>query len=129
MTASGSTLTGGTNAVYSTAGIFSETYTVDPWGNQQESGNFNFLQSYNPATNRINGYSYDAAGDLLGDGMNTYAYDGEDAGEKAAANVPGGCNSSNSWIDASGNLWLFGGTGATVPLQYGEFNDLWRYTP
>ena len=74
---SGPSLTGGTNAVYSTAGIFSETYTVDPWGNQQESGNFNFQQSYNPANNQINGYSYDAAGDLLGDGMNTYAYDGE----------------------------------------------------
>ena len=74
---SGPSLTGGSNAVYSTSGIFSETYTVDPWGNQQESGNFNFQQSYNPATNQINGYSYDAAGDLLGDGMNTYAYDGE----------------------------------------------------
>lgn len=67
--------TGGTNAVYSTSGLFSETYTVDPWGNQQESGSFNFQQSYNPATNQINGYSYDAAGDLTGDGLgNTYAY-------------------------------------------------------
>ncbi len=70
-------MTGGVNAVYSGADVVNETYTVDPWGNQQESGNFNFQQSYNAATNQINGYSYDAAGDLLGDGMNTYAYDGE----------------------------------------------------
>jgi len=74
---SGSSLTGGKNAVYSTSGLFSETYTVDPWGNQKESGNFNFQQSYDPATNRISasGYTYDAAGDLTGDGLgNTYAY-------------------------------------------------------
>ncbi len=70
-------MTGGVNAVYSGADVVNETYTVDPWGNQQESGNFNFQQSYNAATNQINGYSYDAAGDLLGDGMNTYAYDSE----------------------------------------------------
>ena len=77
MTASGADMTGGVNAVYSGVDVLNETYTVDPWGNQQESGNFNFQQSYNPANNQINGYSYDAAGDLLGDGMNTYTYDGE----------------------------------------------------
>ena len=75
--ASGADMTGGANAVYSGVDVLNETYTVDPWGNQQESGNFNFQQSYNPANNQINGYSYDAAGDLLGDGMNTYTYDGE----------------------------------------------------
>jgi len=70
-------MTGGANAVYSGADVLSETYSVDPWGNMQQSGNFNFQQSYNPANNQINGYSYDAAGDLTGDGMNSYTYDGE----------------------------------------------------
>ena len=70
-------MTGGANAVYSGADVLNETYSVDPWGNMQQSGNFNFQQSYNPANNQINGYSYDAAGDLLNDGMNNYTYDGE----------------------------------------------------
>ena len=32
-------------------------------------------------------------------------------GTPAAANVPGARESAASWIDASGNLWLFGGLG------------------
>ncbi|MGC9293500.1 MAG: hypothetical protein ACP5EP_12410, partial [Acidobacteriaceae bacterium] len=77
--ASGADMTGGANGVYSGADVLNETYTVDPWGNQQESGNFNFAQPFN-ASNQISasGYSYDAAGDLTQDGVgNTYAYDGE----------------------------------------------------
>ncbi len=71
-------MAGGANAVYSGADVLSETYSVDPWGNMQQSGNFNFQQSYNPANNQINGYSYDAAGDLLNDGNgNTFTYNGE----------------------------------------------------
>ncbi len=55
---------------------FNETYTIDPWGNLKESGNFNFTQNFN-ANNQISasGYSYDAAGDLTADGLgNTYTY-------------------------------------------------------
>lgn len=54
---------------------FSETYTIDPWGNQQESGSFNFVQPYS-SNNQINaaGYTYDAAGDLKADALgNSYA--------------------------------------------------------
>ncbi len=35
-------------------------------------------------------------------------------GVAVAANVPGGRHGSVSWTDASGNLWLFGGTGYDV---------------
>lgn len=51
---------------------------IDPWGNLQASGNFSFIQQYNPATNQISasGYVYDAAGELTNDGNgNTYTYD------------------------------------------------------
>jgi len=37
-------------------------------------------------------------------------------------NVPGARNLSVSWIDASGNLWLFGGS-----QSGGLVNDLWKY--
>ncbi len=50
-------------------------------------------------------------------------------GTPAASNVPGGRWSSVSWIDSSGNLWLFGGYGADSTGAQGYLNDLWRYQP
>ena len=41
-------------------------------------------------------------------------------GVAAATNIPGARSGSVSWIDSSGNLWLFSG---------GGFDDLWRYQP
>jgi N-acetylneuraminic acid mutarotase len=46
-------------------------------------------------------------------------------GVPAAANVPGDRVSAVSWIEASGNLWLFGG----ISSESGNLNDLWRYVP
>jgi hypothetical protein len=42
--------------------------------------------------------------------------------------VPGGRFFLNSWIDPSGNLWLFGGYGQTAGGT-GNLNDLWMYEP
>ena len=73
---SGSSLAGGTNAVAPGAAPLQENYSLDPWGNMQQSGNFSFTQAFT-ASNQISGFSYDAAGDLLNDTMNTYTYDNE----------------------------------------------------
>ena len=48
-------------------------------------------------------------------------------GTADAANVPGARASSISWIDASGNLWLFGGTGYDGAGTLGSLNDLWKF--
>lgn len=48
-------------------------------------------------------------------------------GVAAAANVPGARGFSSSWMDASGNLWLFGGEGYDGASNYGGLNDLWKY--
>ena len=50
-------------------------------------------------------------------------------GAPASANIPGGRFSAVSWIDASGNLWLFGGDGFDSTGAQGYLNDLWKYTP
>jgi N-acetylneuraminic acid mutarotase len=47
----------------------------------------------------------------------------------AAANVPGARYAAGSWIDASGNLWLFGGAGYDSGGALGKLNDLWQFTP
>jgi hypothetical protein len=41
-------------------------------------------------------------------------------------NTPDGRAGSSTWMDSSGNFYLFGGTG-TAPEQ--TYNDLWRFTP
>jgi hypothetical protein len=50
-------------------------------------------------------------------------------GIPASTNVPGGRLGAVSWVDSSGNLWLFGGTGADAAGTMGQLNDLWRYAP
>ena len=46
-------------------------------------------------------------------------------GVPAAENVPAGRSEASSWIDSSGNFWLFGGTDPGSEL----LNDLWEYFP
>jgi hypothetical protein len=54
-------------------------------------------------------------------------------GVPAAANVPPGRNGASSWLDKSGNLWLFGGGSCCVLVgsiyEYYGLNDLWRFNP
>jgi N-acetylneuraminic acid mutarotase len=49
------------------------------------------------------------------------------------ANVPGGREGAISWIDSSGNFWLFGGkgydSGNSDPNNAGYLNDLWEFNP
>lgn len=40
------------------------------------------------------------------------------------ANTPPGRNSSMTWTDNSGTLWMFGGTSSSNPTL---FNDMWKY--
>jgi hypothetical protein len=50
-------------------------------------------------------------------------------GAAAAGNSPGGRQSAAGWVDASGNLWLFGGEGLdSVGTPNGTLNDLWEYS-
>jgi hypothetical protein len=50
-------------------------------------------------------------------------------GTAAPSNVPGARQEASSWIDSSGNLWLFGGYGPNSASTYGDFNDLWKFSP
>jgi N-acetylneuraminic acid mutarotase len=50
-------------------------------------------------------------------------------GTPAPSNVPGNRFDSVSWIDSSGNLWLFGGAGVDSTGAASDLNDLWRYQP
>ena len=43
-------------------------------------------------------------------------------------NVPGARWGAVSWMDTSGNFWLFGGNGAASAADLGNLNDLWEYS-
>ena len=51
-------------------------------------------------------------------------------GSPSTANVPSARNQAVSWVDSTGNLWLFGGVGyaSTGTLGY-VLNDLWEFNP
>jgi N-acetylneuraminic acid mutarotase len=84
-------------------------------------GKLNDLWRYSPSTGQwtwISGGNADNAAGAYGT-----------QGTAAASNVPGARYSASSWIDSSGNLWLFGGYGDDSTGSAGKLNDLWQYTP
>lgn len=54
-------------------------------------------------------------------------------GSPSTSNVPGARGSEGipvTWVDSSGNFWLFGGSGYdSTGASAGLLNDLWRYQP
>ena len=84
-------------------------------------GNLNELWKFNPATGQWTWV--DGSNIIVQNGI----YGTEDI--PAAANVPGARQRSVSWMDASGNLWLFGGAGKDSVGGSGSLNDLWKFDP
>jgi N-acetylneuraminic acid mutarotase len=50
-------------------------------------------------------------------------------GAGAAGDGPGERSAAVSWMDGSGNLWLFGGQGLAAGGSVGLLNDLWQFAP
>jgi N-acetylneuraminic acid mutarotase len=63
-------------------------------------------------------------GSQVGNQNSTYGTQGS----LAPGNTPGGRVFPTRWVDAKGNLWLFGGYGESAGAQ-GNLNDLWMYMP
>ncbi len=49
-------------------------------------------------------------------------------GTPAASNIPGARFAASSWLDSSGNMWVFGGIGYDSTGNQSFLNDLWEYS-
>jgi len=79
----------------------------------------NDLWEFNPSTKQWTWVS----GSNTGNSSGVYGTQGA----ANSANVPGSRDSAVSWIDSSGNFWLFGGTQTDVNGD--AYNDLWKFDP
>jgi N-acetylneuraminic acid mutarotase len=86
-----------------------------------QAGNLNDLWRYSPST----GVWAWIAGASAVNAIGVYGTQGT----ASADNIPGARQAASSWIDSSGNLWLFGGYGDDATANLGYLNDLWQYSP
>lgn len=90
------------------------------FGGNGFSGRYNDLWKFNPATNQwtwMKGSNIIDQGGIYGT-----------QGLSASTNNPGARGFGvGTWVDNSGNLWLFGGNGFDGSGGNGELNDLWKY--
>jgi RHS repeat-associated protein len=63
--------------VGSNNGTTTFSYVYDRFGNRWQQNPSGFLAMFNGNKNQMDGYSYDAAGNLKNDGVNSYTYDAE----------------------------------------------------
>ena len=127
-------------------------YVYDRFGNRwQQNGPHTFTATFtgnnpsNPANNnRIDGYTYDAAGNLMNDGTHTYTYDAENRltkvdagntaiytydgeGHRASKDDTGTVNSGGNTPDPSGTTdFVYDKQGHLVHTEAPNSNTGWR---
>lgn len=123
------------NGVYESGGSPGARYGATSWTTQSDGSATLWL---------FGGQGYDDEGDF-GLENDLWAYNGEEwffvvgsetvnslpsygvQGQGNVENVPGARSGAVSWVDTSGNLWLFGGNGYDSQGNLGPLNDLWEY--
>jgi len=93
-------------------------YGFDSQGNE---GSLNDLWEYSTTTSQ---WTWISGSNLQGQSP-TYGTQGSGT----SSTVPGARQGLVSWIDSSGNFWLFGGLGIDSKNTYGALNDTWEYIP
>ena len=124
----------GTKGIANTANKPGATYASVSWTDENNNlwlfggfgytnndfGFLNALWKYNPTTNQWTWVKGDNTIDQTG----VYGTQGVENN----TNKPGARYGSQTWIDASGNLWLYGGYGYNSSVS-GILNDIWKYNP
>ena len=107
--------------------LFGGSGIASPDGGQ--GYDFNNLWEFNPTTKQWTWISGNGGGEDPDYGV--YGT----LGTPAPGNIPSGRNGATSWMDSSGNMWLFGGYGVYPAAEGGgvalenALNDLWEFNP
>jgi RHS repeat-associated protein len=123
------------SAAWTDGNLWGETYQIDAWGNLNGIAAYaskpemdNLSQMANNQ-NQFAGMNYDAAGDLLNDGLSSYTYNA--AGEiVTAAGVTYGYDGAGRRLEkSSGKLYWYGATGDVLDESNasGTFTDEYVY--
>jgi len=91
------------------------------FGGTNISGYLNDLWAFNPSTRT---WTWMAGNDT----PNATGVYGK-LGVPSSSNTPGARAYSVSWVDKSGNLWLYGGAGYDASTKGRDLNDLWEFSP
>ncbi|HTV13892.1 MAG TPA: hypothetical protein VME68_04200 [Acidobacteriaceae bacterium] len=92
-------------------------------------GYLNDLWMFNPKLGTHGEWTWMAGDNVVGNGGNGASGVYGMLNTPDPANMPGARDAGMSWVDASGNVWLFGGYGVDANGAQGFLNDLWKYTP
>jgi N-acetylneuraminic acid mutarotase len=94
-------------------------------------GELNDLWRFDPSTNEWTWLGGNSA-------VGTYCVNGEfcgyvgvygTMGTPSAGNIPGSRINPATWIDGAGNLWLAFGDGYDDTGAWGDFDDIWQFSP
>ena len=94
-------------------------------------GDLNDLWKFDPPTNRWAWMGGSSTIGTICDHFNDCGYPGVYGalGTPASGNIPGSRLLAVTWVDSSGRVWLFGGTGFDAGGAWGPLNDLWAFFP
>jgi hypothetical protein len=92
------------------------------YGAAGTTGDLNDLWQYNTSTGQ---WIWMGGSQTTSDVAGVYGTQGV----PAAGDTPGQRDMAVSWIDGSGNFWLFGGVGLDSTGTGGQLNDLWEFIP
>ena len=90
------------------------------YGVSGAAGDLNDLWYYNSSTNQWTWID----GSTQPDAVGVYGTQGV----LSTSNNPGARKDSIGWFDASGDLWIFGGSNTGASNIAGNLNDLWKYS-
>jgi len=99
---------------------------------ESDAGTLNDLWKFNPLTNQ---WAWVGGNSTFICGIGMYGYECLEVpvfgtmGAPSASNNPGGRQGAATWVDNSGNLWLFSGASTTSNGGSAQLNDTWEYSP
>ncbi len=85
-------------------------------------GPFDDLWEYSPSSGE---WTWESGSDVVDTSAAVYGT----RGIGSISNTPGSRVQAYTWVDASGNLWMFGGGGYDSTGTPGDLNDIWEYSP